>query len=249
MANRTFAIGDIHGDLDALEKVFAKLPPMDKADTVVFLGDYLDRGPQSRQVVEFVMHGVQKKTPAKVVALRGNHEDGWLRVVSGGWPEFVLPLGNGCLAALRSFKDRMYFPGDVPTKEEVREMMLGSFLPEDVVAWMDKLLFFYEDDHALYVHAGIPKKDGEWQHPKDVEDKNVLLWLRTSEFFKSYKGKRIVVGHTTTDCLPPELSTYTPEDPTDMWESECVLAIDTGCGKGGFLTAVELPAKTVYESR
>jgi serine/threonine protein phosphatase 1 len=77
----------------------------------------------------------------------------------------------------------------------------------------------------------------------------VLLWLRTAEFFRSYRGKRIVVGHTTTDCLPPELSTYTPEDPTDMWVSESVLAIDTGCGKGGFLTAVELPAMKVYESR
>ena len=59
----------------------------------------------------------------------------------------------------------------------------------------------------------------------------------------------VVVGHTSTSLLPPEHSRFTPEDPTDMWAGEAVVAIDTGCGKGGFLTAVELPTQKVYESR
>jgi serine/threonine protein phosphatase 1 len=49
--------------------------------------------------------------------------------------------------------------------------------------------------------------------------------------------------------LPPELSGYTPEDPTDLWAGENCVGIDTGCGNGGFLTALELPAMNVYESR
>lgn len=58
------------------------------------------------------------------------------------------------------------------------------------------------------------------------------------------------MGHTKTETLPPELSTHTPDDPTDMWAGECVVALDTGCGsQDGFLTALELPAMTVYESR
>jgi len=249
MASRTVAIGDIHGDLEHLERVIAKLPALDVEDTIVFMGDYVDRGPSSRQVVEFVRHGIKKRTKAKIVCLRGNHEDGWLRVIAGGWPEFVLPIGNGALACLRSYEDQPYFLGDVPSPPEVQRMMMGSFFPADVVAWMENLPFFYEDEHAIYVHAGIPTRAGAWVHPREVDDPNVLLWLRTSEFFRSYRGKRIIVGHTTTDCLPPELSTHTPEDTSDMWESESVLAIDTGCGKGGFLTAVELPSKRVYESR
>ncbi len=249
MASRTFAIGDIHGDLEQLEKLFSKLPKLDKDDTIVFMGDYVDRGYASRQVIEFVRERAAKITGAKVVALRGNHEDGWLRVISGGWPEFVLPLGNGCLACLRSYTGQLYFPGDAPTEPELAKMMTGSFYPPEVVAWMQKLPYFYEDSHAIYVHAGLPKVKGEWVHPSKIDDPTILLWIRTTEFFKSYNGKRIVVGHTSTDCLPPELSTFTPDDPTDMWESECVLAIDTGCGKGGFLTCVELPSKTVYESR
>ena len=99
---RTFAFGDIHGDLDGLERILSQLPRLDASDTLVFLGDYVDRGPKSAQVIERVRQA-QRKGPARVVALRGNHEDAWLRVIAQGWPEFVMPPGNGCLAAMRSF--------------------------------------------------------------------------------------------------------------------------------------------------
>jgi serine/threonine protein phosphatase 1 len=82
-----------------------------------------------------------------------------------------------------------------------------------------------------------------------VPDPLVLLWIRTESFFRAYRGKLVVFGHTRTEFLPQELSQYTPEDPTDLWAGEHVLGIDTGCGSGGFLTAVELPAMRVYESR
>ena len=114
---------------------------------------------------------------------------------------------------------------------------------------MRELPYWYEDEHAIYVHAGLTQKDGAFPHPRDAEPQTALLWTRTQAFFREYRGKRVVVGHTKTELLPPELSTYTPEDPTDLWAGECVLALDTGCGSGGFLTAVELPSLTVYESR
>jgi serine/threonine protein phosphatase 1 len=163
MAGRTFAIGDIHGDLKHLLILLSRLPPLDAEDTLVFLGDYVDRGPDSAKVVEHV-RALPSKTPAKVVCLRGNHEDAWLKVIEEGWPGFVLPPLNGCLAAYRS-----YVGGPAPEAEDV---------------------------------------------PR-----------------------------------PPELSGYTPDDPTDLWAGIDVVGIDTGCGKGGFLTAVEFPACNVYESR
>ena len=98
-------------------------------------------------------------------------------------------------------------------------MQHGEFLPDDVVDWMNALPYFYEDEHAIYVHAGLVEKDGKWLHP------------------------------SATENLPPELSSFTPEDPLDMWVGENVVVIDTGCGKGGFLTVLELPAMKVYESR
>lgn len=249
MANRTFAVGDIHGDLAALKATLKKLPPLDGRDTVVLLGDYVDRGEQSAQVLEFVRSELPKLVPGKLVCLRGNHEDGWLRVASGGWPEFVIPLANGCLATLRSFRGQTCRDGEPPTKEELITMQNALFLPDDVVDWMNSLPYFYEDEHAIYVHAGLVEKDGKWLHPSETDNPTLLLWVRTMRFFEGYRGKRVVCGHTATENLPPELSSFTPDDPLDMWVGENVVVVDTGCGKGGFLTALELPAMKTYESR
>jgi serine/threonine protein phosphatase 1 len=249
MAHRTFAVGDIHGDLAAFEKALGKLPPVDRDDTMVLLGDYVDRGPQSAQVLDFVRHELPKRFPGKLVCLRGNHEDGWLRVASGGWPEFVIPVANGCLATLRSYRDQSTREGELPTHEELVTMQSAEFFPDDVVDWMNALPYFYEDEHAIYVHAGLVEKDGKWLHPSETSNPTQLLWVRTMRFFQGYRGKRVVCGHTATENLPPELSSFTPEDPLDMWVGENVVVIDTGCGKGGFLTILELPALAVYESR
>jgi len=249
MSGRTFAIGDIHGETTHLHKLLACLPELDEKDTVVFLGDYLDRGPNSKDVIEYV-RTFPTRTKAKVVALRGNHEDAWLRVCQKGWDEFVLPPGNGCLAAMRS-----YTGGPVPAEgekardDEMMELTTGMFFPDEVVKWLEGLPYYYENDHAIFVHAGLPPKDDGFLHPSEVDDPMVLLWIRTESFFRKYRGKLVVFGHTRTEFLPQELSGYTPEDPTDLWAGENVIGIDTGCGSGGFLTAVELPAMRVYESR
>src|SRR3954464_2343143 len=75
---RSFAIGDIHGDVAALNRLLAKLPPLEATDTVIFLGDYVDRGPDSKQTVEAV-RAFCARTAARTVTLRGNHEDKWVQ--------------------------------------------------------------------------------------------------------------------------------------------------------------------------
>ncbi len=247
---RTFAIGDIHGDLEGLERVFSRLPVFEATDTIVFVGDYIDRGPRSAQVIDFVRE-LQKSSRAKVVALRGNHEDAWLRVIERGWPEFVLPPGNGCLAAMRSYTGgAMPGPDERFQPSEEKGLMTGSFFPAEIVEWMKGLPFWHEDEHAIYVHAGLPRDGEKFQHPSQVPAPPLaLLWLRDEHFFRNYRGKLVVFGHTATAYLPPELSTYTPEDPLDIWAGPCCVGLDTGAGKGGFLTAIELPAMHVYESR
>lgn len=246
---RTFAIGDIHGDLAALRKLFTRLPALTSDDTVVFLGDYIDRGPDSAGVVAWLRDFI-RTCPAKVVALRGNHEDAWLQVVDKGWAEFVLPRGNGCLECYRSFKGQpIPTEEEFPTNEDLDGMIEGKFIPPDVLSWLRTLPFFYEDDHAIYVHAGIKRQGEGFPHPSAVTPQRALLWLRDRDFFENYRGKLVVFGHTTTRTLPNELSTHTPEDPTDMWAGPACIGLDTACGKGGFLTAFELPARTVYETR
>jgi len=250
MANRTFAIGDVHGDSGQLRALMAQLPELTADDTLLFLGDYVDRGPDSAGVLDYVRHTLPATTPARLVTLRGNHEDAWLKIVSQGWLAYVIVSSNGCLSTMRSFVGGP--PPDetsIPPKAEFEALMRGSFLPADVVDWMRQLPYWYEDEHALYVHAGLPMVDGDWVHPSQAKDPSVLVWTRDERFFRDYEGKLVVCGHTPTKTLPPELSSYTPKDPTDTWAHGGVIAIDTGCGQGGFLTALELPALRVYESR
>jgi serine/threonine protein phosphatase 1 len=246
---RTFAIGDIHGDAAALRALLASLPDLTPADTLVFLGDYLDRGPDSAEVVRIV-RALPEQVPARVVTLRGNHEDAWLSAIdAGGWIDFTLPERNGCNDCYRSFTRAA--PPLTP-EEEFTHFHTGAFFPPDVVAWMRALPHWYEDDFAIYLHAGLiatPDRSG-WLHPSEVEDPRGLLWTRSKRFLTSYTGKPVVCGHTGTTTMPPDLSKYTPDDPTDLyWAGGSVYLIDTNAGKGGFLTALEMPSGLVYESR
>jgi serine/threonine protein phosphatase 1 len=250
MTGRTFAIGDIHGDFVHLEALARAFPPLGPEDTVIFLGDYLDRGLSSAKVVDFVRTGLRQSTQAKVVALRGSHEDAWLRVRAYRWPEFVIAPANGCLCTLRSFRGQPPpGPDELPTAEELKALYAGSFFPNDVVTWMESLPFYYEDEHAIYVHAGLPRINNRWAHPSELEDPAPLVWQRSAEFYRNYRGKRVVFGHTVVEALPQELSTFTPEDRQDLYFNADLIGLDTCCGHGGFLTAIELPGLVVYESR
>ena len=78
----TIAIGDIHGNAKALQDLLGQLAAeLTAADTVVFLGDYIDRGPDSRGCIERILQ-FRAGTVAKVVTLAGNHEDWLLRSLS-----------------------------------------------------------------------------------------------------------------------------------------------------------------------
>jgi serine/threonine protein phosphatase 1 len=250
MAQRTFAIGDIHGDLAHLTALFELLPPMDEQDTIVFLGDFLDRGPQSAQVVDFV-RTLPERTAAKVVSLRGSHEDGWLKVLAspGGFLEFTMPPGNGCLVTLRSYRGAPKGSQDGVQEDEFKPLHEGSFFPPEVVAWLRSLPAFYEDEHAIYVHAGLPWVEGRWVHPSALADPKPLFWQRTKEFYEAYDGKRVVFGHTAVERLPQDHSLFSPEDARGAYVTDSLAGIDTRCGQGGFLTALELPELSIYESR
>lgn len=248
MPPRTFVIGDIHGDLAHLWRLLGALPELSSRDTIVLLGDYIDRGPQSAQVIDYVRK-LPAMTKAKVVALRGNHEDAWLRVVKEGWDEFVLPPLNGCLAAYRSFVGGpVPADGEGPDADELMMIQSGSFLPDDVVRWMDELPFWYEDAHAIYVHSGLPRNGDRFMHPSEVKAPVALLWCRDEAFFQHYRGKRVIFGHTLTDYLWQEVDPGAETERTRIWVGKSAIGLDTGCGHGGFLSAIELPSTNVYES-
>ncbi|MSP60331.1 MAG: serine/threonine protein phosphatase [Myxococcales bacterium] len=245
--DRTIAIGDIHGDLEHLERLLAKLPDLDACDTVVFLGDYIDRGPASREVIERVER-FRTEFPGRCVTLRGNHEDAWLDCWEKPNPGFLLPQSNGCLETLRSFVD---CAGLTEFQTAARLLEPSKWLPASLRDWMRQLPTWYEDEHAIYVHAGLEGEGTLWLHP-GLGRERPLMWMREGDFWTGYLGKRLVFGHTVTSQLPVDHLTWFQkifDDKADVWFRADLIGVDTGCGKGGFLSAVELPSQKVYESR
>jgi serine/threonine protein phosphatase 1 len=252
MRARTFVIGDIHGDSAALETLLARLPELTPADTLVLLGDYVDRGPDSAGVVRRVWR-LQSECPARVVALRGNHEDMWLQCMESPHAGFLLARGNGCAETFRSFTGGPPLGEDEGLSEEEfrRYVDVPTWMPADVLGWMSGLALWYEDENGIYVHAGVEGEGEAWKHPRDCAPKP-LMWMRARDFYQGYAGKRLVFGHTPVSELPtdhvgPIARIF--DDPKDVWVRGDLIGIDTACGKGGFLSAVELPAMRVYESR
>ncbi len=245
--DRTIVIGDIHGDLVQLERLLAKLPELDAGDTIVFLGDYLDRGPQSREVIARI-ETLRTTMPGRCITLRGNHEDAWLRSLDDPQPGFLMPEQNGCRQTMLSMTDCTGL-GDYELT--LRLLSPRSWFPPALHEWLQRLPTWYEDDHAIYVHAGLEGEGNTWLHPSLAHSRN-LMWCREPDFFRQYKGKRVIFGHTQTSELPVDhLSFFAKifDDPTDVWLRGDLIGLDTGCGKGGFLSAIELPTGTVYESR
>lgn len=240
---RTFVIGDIHGERALLEALLGALPFIAPDDTLVFLGDYLDRGPDSRGVVE-ILRRLPEKTVGKLVLLRGNHEDALLRAVDNGDPSFLLPPANGVAASFRAFADRGP-PADgalIAPDDFALFLDPAAWLPAPVVRWMRDLPLWYRDDHATYVHAGLEGEGAVW-NPPETSVAHALLWQREPDFFAEYAGPPLVFGHTQVTDLPPD-----DKERTSVWRRGPLVGIDTGAGKGGPLTCLELPANRVYQA-
>jgi serine/threonine protein phosphatase 1 len=130
-------------------------------------------------------------------------------------------------------------------------LKVHEWLPAEVYEWMKALPLWYEDEWAIYVHAGLEGEGKVWFHP-EKSDEMSLLWMREPDFWTGYTGKHIVFGHTVTSYLPCDHLNFMEsllDDKYDVWFRNDLIGIDTGCGKGGFLSAVELPGLKVFESR
>jgi serine/threonine protein phosphatase 1 len=238
-----FAIGDVHGESRKLGEMHTAI--LDRIAfegapaCIIHLGDYVDRGPDSAGVVARLRR-LPEQTVGKVVFLRGNHEDALLRIIDGGDPGFLMPPGNGVAATFRSFTDTP--PGDLSREEFVRYFDLDSWMPPAIVRWMRDLPLWYRDSHAIYVHAGLEGEGAVW-NPPETSSAHSLLWMREPDFFAEYAGPPLVFGHTPVMDLPPADGWR-----TDPWRRGPLIGIDTGAGKGGPLTCIELPGGDVFQA-
>lgn len=199
MPERLYAVGDIHGCHDLLT---AALDAIERhADgwsaTVIFLGDYVDRGPDSRAVVETLMAG-PRRPGDRFICLLGNHED--MLLAAAGAPEddeaLLTWLANGGASALRSYAPER---GDEARADAV---------PQEHRAWMAGLPLLHEDRYRIYVHAGLMPGV-----PTDKQSRETLLWVREPFLLAGdVFGKHVVHGHTPQPEGPELLSWRTNLD-------------------------------------
>ncbi len=180
----TYAIGDIHGSLSKLRKLMARCArhAQGRPMMFVFLGDYIDRGPESAGVVRYVIE-LQSRMREQVIALKGNHEAVALGVVDGTMPaDHWLALGGA--ATLRSY-----------------DADSAQALPGEHVDWLRSLRPSYDDGRRLFVHAGIDP-----ERPLDAQRERDLLWIREPFLSEERDYARLIVhGHTPLASGTPDL--------------------------------------------
>jgi serine/threonine protein phosphatase 1 len=183
---RTYALSDIHGCLDKLQRLVARCEADAKASGAkfAFLGDYIDRGPDSRGVVEYLI-AFQRNRPSDVICcLCGNHEDLALAAIDDPDKIAQWVVHNNGDKTLRSY--------DVSQPSE---------LPARHVDWMRALATHHDDGLRFFVHAGIDPS-----RPLNRQDRHDMLWMR-EPFLSDPRdhGRFIVHGHTPVRSGQPDL--------------------------------------------
>lgn len=173
-----YAVGDIHGCLDQLEMLLDEMQPDLEQDVLLFVGDYIDRGPDSRGVVDYVLKLREKYPRGHIICLKGNHEAMFLDFLEGREREMF--LFNGGLGTLRD-----YWGNNWDSLEEL-------LLPPEHARFYQELRPYYETPDYIFVHGGL--KPGVSLGEQEEKD---LLWIR-GEFITSLEdfGRVVVFGHT-----------------------------------------------------
>lgn len=221
-----YAIGDIHGERERLDELLEKLP-LGTDDRLVFIGDYVDRGPDSRGVIDRLIR-LEKERPCTF--LIGNHESMFLDFL--GWTNPTCFAGDAFLmnGGDRTLVSYEYFDSDLePTEFQ---------LPASHTKFFEGLKLHYREGDYLFVHAGLNRAVLDCDDV-DYALRNVntedILWNRTTADIPHKLGITIVYGHTPANDLEVR------------WNSPFSIGIDTGAVYGGKLTALRLPDETLFQ--
>lgn len=216
------AIGDIHGCLGLLENLVEELP---RDEELVFLGDYVDRGPQSAQVIAYLQNLASERT---CHFLMGNHENMMANAI-GDESGVAVWLFNGGEATLNSY--------GLNAQEWIHHEDRGALLP-GFLDFLAILKPYHEDDSAIFVHAGIDRSIPDMAR----QDAQVLMWTREG-FIRSkqpWSGKPVIFGHTPTMTLGVELG--------QIYFGDSMVGIDTGGVFGGALSGYNPVTRQVYQA-
>lgn len=223
----TWIIPDIHGMLDKLKKCIESVD-IKEGDRIIFLGDLVDRGPDSYGVVEYCIE-LSKKY--QCIFCRGNHDALWLDYITGAYPNAL--MGAETLASYE-------------VENVVPQIHMDFF--------KNQVLYFIDEDKNLFVHGGFNRHQLIEEQNENVLiwDRDLLMAalsynsMKTKDEYpfkiKGYSGgqfKEIFIGHTPVQ----HFDSTVPINAANIW------ALDTGAPfKGGLLTIMNLETKEIFQA-
>lgn len=218
---RYLLISDIHGELQMFNDLLEKVEYNPTEDQLVLVGDYIDRGPDSRGV----LHKVMELKEEGAIVLRGNHDDMLLAAVNNEENAWERWWKNGGIPTLQSY-DSSINEQRIPETEDFHTH----------VQFIKELDYYYETEDYIFVHGGVDPDT-----PVSETDPYVLVWIR-DKFHHGYDGdKTVVFGHTRTPIL------HKDETNADVYfGNNNIIGIDGGAVYGDQLNCLELPSKKQY---
>ena len=169
---RTFAIGDIHGCNKTFQKLLLDKICIQKSDKIYCIGDYIDRGNDSKGVIDFIL--TLRKKGYQIHTLRGNHEQLMIDSIQSE-EKFKHWIKNGGDETLKSFRISSY--------DKMKPVYKDFF---------KRTKYFIKSGKFIFVHAGL-----NFQTAFPFEDKHSMLWIRDFEIDKQRLGNRFIIhGHT-----------------------------------------------------
>ncbi|MBQ8700661.1 MAG: serine/threonine protein phosphatase [Acidaminococcaceae bacterium] len=230
--SRVLAIGDVHGMYQKLIKLMDKIRFNPDEDMLIFLGDYIDRGPDPGRCLQYIF-ALQQQYPDVVVCLMGNHEvmmSSYFMQKRGSYNNLIVDyagswLDNGGLETLKQL-DEM----DADTKEELLQ-------------WVMNLPVKYQYQDYFFCHAGVDP-----DVPLSVQNEFDMLWRR-QQWWEQYKGEEtLVVGHTPVQKVM-KLTGKERRTPKPLFLANHVIMCDTGAYmSGGKLSCVDVLAGKVWQA-
>jgi serine/threonine protein phosphatase 1 len=179
-----WVIPDIHGCVNTLRTMIEDMIKPSKHDWLYFLGDYIDRGPGSKEVIDYLM--MLQREDYSMRLLMGNHEDFLIKAYE---EEFNLRKIFGFRQRNQKKREWLYHGGK-QTLESFKVRDLRQF-PAEYIEWMRNLEYYIEIDQYFLVHAGFNFRNGN-----PFTDKNSMLWIRDYEIDSTkLSNKRIIHGH------------------------------------------------------
>jgi serine/threonine protein phosphatase 1 len=214
--SRILMISDIHGCIKQFNELLDVIKYIPDEDKLILLGDYVDRGPRSKETVERVKELVDNYN---VIALRGNHDQRLVDLIRTD-SEMIQTkfLEHGGIQTLRSYCDFITDNIDDELFKQARQYIRDRFYSH--IEFIESLPFYHEDLHHIYVHAGLNPKYTNWREQPEYD----FMYIK-GEFHHSrpLTDKPVIFGHTRTIEL---------HDSSDIWFGQNKIGIDGGCAYG-----------------